>query len=761
MFCAIERHGRSLSSWKTKPTRGGHETLPSAGFSREARRISAAKEARIKAVKDEKRVSRYSRWTPSTRSVEQAKIAIREDGLYYLTSSEVSRVLAIPEPTVNEMIGNGQLSLSNQGQKVPYLVDNGNSAIYFYGEGIDSIYTRDNIYWLEKTSGLLMENVDGSGPSPSAGGETYAESAHFEEGRFAGTGIASDPSADYWFWDFVCAGDPDLEKKVFPLKASGVAVTPEAASLTVRLQGATSSETGADHHAVFHLNGTPIGETQWTGASNHEVTLSFSQGLLKEGNNDLTVTGHLDSGVPYSIFYIDFFDLTYQRYYRAENGALLCRGDENDVVTITGFGTSDLLLFDVTRPDTPKQVRAVTIDKIVEGYRISFTPSSPETVYLAVARGSVSSVKLLADTPSSLKKKENRADYLIITTAELKEAAQSLASYRQNPGFKTMVVLLEDIMDEFNFGIFNPEAIREFLSYAYLQWHEAPAYVVLAGDGTYDYKDYLGYGDNLIPPLMVITPFGIFPSDNRLGDIDDDHVPEIVVGRLPVATAQELTDLVHKIIAYERAESGDWRNRVILLADDPDDGGNFTLASNALASLLPGKYVTQKIYLADHPIDDATELLLKGINNGAFLLNYFGHGDLAALADEGVFTKEDVLLLNNGDRLPVVTAMTCIAGHFGFPGFDSLAEDALLRSGGGAAAVWAFTGMSLNAEARKMAESFFRRVSQGRTEVLGKAVLKALQDYGRDGGMGFMLDINNLLGDPALRLESIRRRHGF
>ncbi len=180
---------------------------------------------------------------------------------------------------------------------------------------------------------------------------------------------------------------------------------------------------------------------------------------------------------------------------------------------------------------------------------------------------------------------------------------------------------------------------------------------------------------------------------------------------------------------------------------------DFTGDSDELASLLPGQYVAEKIFLSEHPIDEARQLLFSGLNDGTALLNYFGHGGWSNLANDNLFTQEDVSFLNNADKLPVVTALACMVGHFGLPGFDSLGEVLLLRNNGGAAAVWTFTGMSLNAEAKVMGGEFFRSVFQTRTKILGKAVLKALQDYGKGGGMAYMLDISNLLGDPALVMK--------
>ena len=43
-------------------------------------------------------------------------------------------------------------------------------------------------------------------------------------------------------------------------------------------------------------------------------------------------------------------------------------------------------------------------------------------------------------------------------------------------------------------GLAAPIAIRDFLSYAYDNWQNpAPQYVLLVGDGSFDYKDNLKY----------------------------------------------------------------------------------------------------------------------------------------------------------------------------------------------------------------------------------------------------------------------------
>ena len=51
---------------------------------------------------------------------------------------------------------------------------------------------------------------------------------------------------------------------------------------------------------------------------------------------------------------------------------------------------------------------------------------------------------------------------------------------------------IEEVYSEFGFGEPTPEAVKDFLSYAYHNWRQpSPRYVLLLGDATFDFKDHL------------------------------------------------------------------------------------------------------------------------------------------------------------------------------------------------------------------------------------------------------------------------------
>ncbi len=97
----------------------------------------------------------------------------------------------------------------------------------------------------------------------------------------------------------------------------------------------------------------------------------------------------------------------------------------------------------------------------------------------------------------------NGADYILITHPDFYDAVQPLADYRHGQGLRVKRIDVQDVYDEFNAGLADPEAIRSFLEYAYTNWQApAPAYVVLVGDGNVDPKNYQGFSP---PPIFPLT----------------------------------------------------------------------------------------------------------------------------------------------------------------------------------------------------------------------------------------------------------------
>ena len=100
-----------------------------------------------------------------------------------------------------------------------------------------------------------------------------------------------------------------------------------------------------------------------------------------------------------------------------------------------------------------------------------------------------------------------------------------------------------------------------------------------------------------------------------------------------------------------------------------------------------------------------------------------------------------------------MTAMTCLVGNFSDPYQIILTEALVLKADSGIAAAWAPTGLSDDAEASILNREFYKAFLSGRNQAIGDVVKKAFSAYQRQGTMPYMIDIYNILGDPALRMR--------
>lgn len=717
------------------------------GYSREAREMPLLQTAPAKA--DPRR--------PVSSKAEAVKIGVETPGLYLVRTEDVAAILDQKPEKLLPLMEKGLLSLTNRGQEVAWTLAGGGAGILFYGEaaeGLDGLYTRENVYRLSLggRSGQRMAVVPGSAPAP-ASGLRFLDTVHAEADLLPATVVVTEPDSDWWFWEYVNAGGASDGKRTFPVEAPGLSGTDGTARLRVTLHGATTANVADEHHAVVRVNGIEVGESRWSGLAESSFELDLSPSLLLPGENAVEVEAVLGSGVPYSIFYVDGFDLTYPRAYRAAGDVLAFRGDGNAAVTVEGFADARISVLDVTDPRAPKLLSGVALDGAPGDYRAALSPA-PGADYLAVSpAGWKSPRSLRGDVPSSLQAGQG-ADYLVLTTGGLLAPARELAALRQRQGLRTAVVDVEDVYDEWNFGLASPKAIRDFLASTKGTWWPAPSFVVLAGAGTYDYRDNLGLGGNLLPPLLVSTAHGLFASDNRLADVAGaDGVPEMAIGRLPVRTAAELSAYVQKIAAYEAAPPAEWSGKALLVTDNAEGGVDFQAEGAELATALPGGYALESLDFAGGSADAVRADLLSRLTAGVGLLGYVGHGALDRLAAEGLLQAGDVAGLANGSRLPVVTALTCIINRFELPYFPPLGADLVRQAGGGAAAVWAPSGLSFSNESQTLGERFFRELGRPGGERVGEAVRRSLAAYAEAGGLPGVTDLYNLLGDPALRVK--------
>jgi len=375
-------------------------------------------------------------------------------------------------------------------------------------------------------------------------------------------------------------------------------------------------------------------------------------------------------------------------------------------------------------------------------------------------------VRPVFPTAPDLRSTANQADWLLVAPRDFLDEAQPLVEHRQTQGLGTFAVAIEDVYDAFGHGEPDPQALRDFLVYAYHHW--APPslrYVLLLGDATFDPRDYLPSPYNevdYIPAPMTIAdladnPFMWTASDPLYAAVNGtDTIPDIAIGRLPVSSGAEAALAVQKTLDFENAERLSLLHAV-LVADDPDAGGDFEANAHAIASLLLSRPV-EKIFLTEYGVGGPTNTaVMNAFNSGASLMSYIGHGAIRLWANtpERILRSADVGLLRPQPRQPLLLTWTCMTGYFIYPYSDSLTEQLVLADQRGAIAAFSPSSESMDDAAHVFHRAIVSRLESRAFDRLGDLILAAEADYidAPLPALPELLTTYHLFGDPALKVR--------
>jgi hypothetical protein len=645
------------------------------------------------------------------------------------------------------MIHRYGLALSTGGQEVAWRADRHDSGILFYGEAPDSLYDSERYYMLSQGRGLEIRQVPGRAPWPAPERGTFYDKILAEENLLLRPFNVMTEGEDFWFWAAVLAEDPDFGEQVLEVEIEDVADVNASARVQLGFVGFAPGDIVS---ASVFVNDNYVGDLYGPILMHSDSIFGFPQTALVNGSNTVRVVGRRGGVL------INRVQLEYHRELHASADQLTVRNPDQRTVSIDGFSTLLVEAYDISDPMQPvllpSDTKYVAAGSSVE---LSFNPTDEGSRYLAVASTAIRQPATLVargepDWRASLK----GADYVIITTTDLVSSAERLAGYREQDGLETLVVDVEDIFDHFGFGSRDPVAINEFLAEATNSWSLPPRYVVLAGRGHYDYQDNMGFGGNLVPPMLAASREGLVPSDYRLADLDSDGRPDLAIGRLPVLTADELDVAINKIIAYESEESGDWSKKVMLAVDDPDDAGEFTKSGDAVALAVPEGFDVEKVYLFNPYLASEVNAFVTGaLEEGIGIVNWIGHASFGSLADEQVLTVQDLSELETTGHPSMVLGLTCLMSNFGLPYYSSLGEELALLPGAGAIGVWASGGLSNNARAEKLGESFMAVLDDSSQQRLGDIIQVAIDEFIDAGWNAQSVNQYNLMGDPGLVMK--------
>lgn len=295
--------------------------------------------------------------------------------------------------------------------------------------------------------------------------------------------------------------------------------------------------------------------------------------------------------------------------------------------------------------------------------------------------------------------RETGCEYLIITpdNEDFVALADSIKLFRTEQGIPTEVYTVSDI------GTNSYTTIKNFIRNAYNNWDMPPAAVLILGDHNTDgTQGVVSYTMNNHPGGDGYNPY---ISDHAYSVMGNNHMPQIILGRITGRDRDELYHMIKKDLDYERQPPTDpdfydhpitamgfQLERWFQLCSEVVNGffeyelGKHPVRQNAIYQGTPGSrwstyeytntvlnyfgptgcgYVPQNMsHLTDWSATGNS--VNECINNGAFLIQHRDHG-AEELWGEPSYSIGYIKRLTNKD-LTYVMSNNCLTGRFNYGG---------------------------------------------------------------------------------------------
>ena len=411
--------------------------------------------------------------------------------------------------------------------------------------------------------------------------------------------------------------------------------------------------------------------------------------VAENPGNTLDLTIKYNGGGGTKIAGLDYIEVEYPRTIALTNGELYFYVNPQLRKVYKVEGTSEnTVVWDVTNATKPKLMPVSrsgnSLTFVSElGYHeyVAFEPSQ-------VRRAVTSGVKVDNQDLHSLE----APGMLVISPSEYKSAAQRLVNlHSQTDGLEVLVLTPEEIYNEFSCGKPDVSAFRKLLK----MWYDRAegeagkytAYCLIFSRPTYDNKMVTAQVRNAGYPRIPIwqsatgeTETTSFSTDDYIGMLQDEGMSfnvsnariNVAVGRMPVKSLSEANTVMDKLEEYMlNPDFGAWRNNVMVIADDQDNGVHLQQAENVINEMRNvGKgshFMYEKLYLDAYPLEytgtgasypQAHERMMNKWNEGTAFIDYIGHANPKSWGHEYMLRWTDIVAMSN-KRLPYIYAATC------------------------------------------------------------------------------------------------------
>ena len=522
------------------------------------------------------------------------------------------------------------------------------------------------------------------------------------------------------------------------------------------------------------LHSYPI--TVTSAASNKPFSYGVTGNLSGRVTGDVVkvVLKHIGVSGTTSIGYVDFVAVNAWRSLSFTGTEMLFRNPEaSDPSKVYQYrisgASSSLQVWNVT-----DSIHPVRVNGQLSGNTYSFMVSGePLNEFIAFDGSSYHSPMAVGKVENQDLHGDRNYDYLMVVYPDFLDQAERLKAIHgdYDPDLRIKIATPEAIYNEFSCGAKDVTAIRDYCRMLYNDSRPL-RYLLLLGDASFDYKNRNGVVD-FVPTYEskhstdILSNYATDDYYSFMGETEGSmsgSKPDIGVGRFPVSTVEQATQMVDKVENYlkmNESTMAPWRNVITFMCDDAESNqfiNHSELFTEQIKTTGGENLVVDKLYLDAYnqestPNGQLAPEFNAALNNrmekGTLVLNYVGHGGEVQLAEERIMQRADVQSWRNGPRYPLMITGTCEFSRYDDHQRTSLGEYAFLSQYGGMVAMFTTSRVTMGSNNKEFIRAIYDHlfeIEEGQRIRLGD-VFRLGKQIGSELERRYVF-----FGDPALRL---------
>ncbi|MGM9804411.1 MAG: type IX secretion system sortase PorU [Muribaculaceae bacterium] len=745
--------------------------------------------------------------TSALSSGKWVKIEVEKTGMHQITPEQLAE-MGFTDPTKVRIYGHG-------GYLIPDLLDGSalddlqpvptgcyNGKVYFYAKGLVNMtlsqsttprYTRTINHYANKACYFVTEATSANTV------KDYYTTAIW------GTNMR-ESSLDYYYHESELMSYSNSGRDLYGESiASGAKFTVPLVAPTqgkaLTLQCAIAAKASATTYFKCTLNSDEVPfsttATKVSAPSGFNTyTLNSDYASLTPGSSlpeQSTLSVSFDDPSAIGTAYLDYFIVTYYHDNNL-NGRTQMHMGFNDLGTydrVSIYNDSEALeVWDVADRQTPLRVPLRTRTELVHNDELDL---DIEQTIKEFTYGNTGRAEFIAFDPSedlysisSYQAVDNQnihgaptPDYVIICPATLHEQAERLAQlHREHDGMDVMVVDQDQVFNEFSSGTPDASAYRLMMKMFYDRNPEKIKYLLMFGGGYFDNRQLLRTkGENYLLTFQSPVSYNTiltYVSDDFFGTLTDNTGNSLLnetvvlgIGRLPVITTEEATNVVDKVESYiNDTDFSNWRNKMLIM-DEAGDEDIHMYQGARLEDLIESTHAknidVKRLHIEAYTLSNSQPA--KGANNanastlqfanflkeGLLFATYMGHGGYASFSKSQMWTTSDVMSTQI-TRLPIMTVAACDIANYD-SNIRGIGEYMVITPNHGAIALLTSTRTVEASENDELNRAFIKELftlneDTNTPRTLGQAYMLAKQSFGTTSSRNKLC--YTLFADPAI-----------